>query len=364
MTKLSYKIGDFASSVVLLKDGSCLEVRRGALTGKAIPDRRTWASEAEWRATLPASAVDATSRLHQLLLAHDFLTAYNVYGTDNTLPSLNELLDYVMTAEGRDVLDHNAYAMRSVQKYAYEINYDAKATTAIRRKALLFLRTTDFNINLLYDRCCGRCDRCKRKANILRPLTQEEEDTINAHLRQEAGSSNVQMTYLMDAEHAVSPADLPSNLTKLTPEQVIICKKLTASLEQFKQMPRFRVIYSFPAVPKLEVEEVKAAVKTEEKMPAPVKVGRMSESEVAEIKAEVVETPAEFSDTVQRLLEYLSGAPASCNALSDLLMAAPESLRDHIRRNHYLLTCLRAGMHHHAGLPSAEAVLTAYTPLF
>jgi len=159
MTKLSFKAADFASSVVLLKNGSCLEVRRDTLTGKAIPDRRTWASEAEWRASFPP---------------------------------------------------------------------------------------------------------------------------------------------------------VPS------------------------------------AQPKLEVVEIK--------------------EETLEIPAVVVAAPtttaAEFTDTVQRLVNDLSKAPAACNALSDLLLAAPESLRDHIRRNHYFLTLLRAGMHQHAGLPSAEAVLTDYTPLF
>jgi hypothetical protein len=57
MSKLSFKNEAIQSSVVVLKDGSCLEVRRGAKT-KWSPgeERGRWPSVAAWTATLPAGA--------------------------------------------------------------------------------------------------------------------------------------------------------------------------------------------------------------------------------------------------------------------------------------------------------------------
>jgi hypothetical protein len=57
MAKFSYKSAEMQSTVVELDDGRVLEVRRGELTGRAIPDRVTWNSLAAWRAWLPAGAV-------------------------------------------------------------------------------------------------------------------------------------------------------------------------------------------------------------------------------------------------------------------------------------------------------------------
>lgn len=51
--KLSYKDDTVQSSVVRLKRGGVMEVRRNELTGAAIPDRKTWASAEAWRASLP-----------------------------------------------------------------------------------------------------------------------------------------------------------------------------------------------------------------------------------------------------------------------------------------------------------------------
>jgi hypothetical protein len=51
--KLSYKDATVQSSVVRLKRGGVMEVRRDQLTGSNIPDRKTWASAEAWRASLP-----------------------------------------------------------------------------------------------------------------------------------------------------------------------------------------------------------------------------------------------------------------------------------------------------------------------
>lgn len=53
MTKLSCKIGDFASSVVVLKDGRAMEVRRGDETRFRGLGRTYWPSVDAWKATLP-----------------------------------------------------------------------------------------------------------------------------------------------------------------------------------------------------------------------------------------------------------------------------------------------------------------------
>ena len=61
MTKFSCKIGDFKSSVVVLKDGRAMEVRRGEKTTfyKADPPRQYWPSLDAWKATLPEGGVAA-----------------------------------------------------------------------------------------------------------------------------------------------------------------------------------------------------------------------------------------------------------------------------------------------------------------
>lgn len=60
MTKLSCKIGDFASSVVVLKDGRAMEVRRGKETCFAGAVKRTfWPTVDDWKATLPEGGVAA-----------------------------------------------------------------------------------------------------------------------------------------------------------------------------------------------------------------------------------------------------------------------------------------------------------------
>jgi hypothetical protein len=51
--KLTYKDATTQSSVVRLKDGRVMEVRRNELTGAAIPDRQFWPSAEAWRASLP-----------------------------------------------------------------------------------------------------------------------------------------------------------------------------------------------------------------------------------------------------------------------------------------------------------------------
>jgi hypothetical protein len=51
--KLSYKDATTQSSVVRLKDGRVMEVRRGELTGSNIPNRRFWDSAEAWRDSLP-----------------------------------------------------------------------------------------------------------------------------------------------------------------------------------------------------------------------------------------------------------------------------------------------------------------------
>lgn len=54
MTKLSCKIGDFASSVVVLGDGRAMEVRRGKITSFYGDVKRTfWPTVDDWKATLP-----------------------------------------------------------------------------------------------------------------------------------------------------------------------------------------------------------------------------------------------------------------------------------------------------------------------
>lgn len=59
MTKYSCKFGDFQSSVVVLKDGRAMEVRRGSQTTfyKADPPRAYWPTLDAWKATLPAGGV-------------------------------------------------------------------------------------------------------------------------------------------------------------------------------------------------------------------------------------------------------------------------------------------------------------------
>jgi hypothetical protein len=60
MTKFSCKIGEFKSSVILLKDGRAMEVRRGDKTVFAAAEPRTfWATLNAWIATLPAGGVAA-----------------------------------------------------------------------------------------------------------------------------------------------------------------------------------------------------------------------------------------------------------------------------------------------------------------
>lgn len=57
MTKLSCRTGDFASSVVVLKDGRAMEVRRGKVT--RFHDgvgRQYWPTVDDWKATLPEGA--------------------------------------------------------------------------------------------------------------------------------------------------------------------------------------------------------------------------------------------------------------------------------------------------------------------
>ena len=57
MSKLSFKNEAIKSSVVVLKDGSCLEVRYGDKTKWGPTEKRNkWASVAAWRATLPPDA--------------------------------------------------------------------------------------------------------------------------------------------------------------------------------------------------------------------------------------------------------------------------------------------------------------------
>jgi hypothetical protein len=56
MAKFSFKNAEMQSTVVVLRDGRAMEVRRGELTGAAIPDRVYWASLAAWRAWLPEGA--------------------------------------------------------------------------------------------------------------------------------------------------------------------------------------------------------------------------------------------------------------------------------------------------------------------
>lgn len=51
--KFSYKSPSFQSSIVQLRGGTVLEVRRGNLTGNALPDKRTWPSVKAWKQTLP-----------------------------------------------------------------------------------------------------------------------------------------------------------------------------------------------------------------------------------------------------------------------------------------------------------------------
>lgn len=60
MTKFSCKIGDFKSSVILLKDGRAMEVRRGEKTVFAAAEPRTyWPTLNAWIATLPVGGVAA-----------------------------------------------------------------------------------------------------------------------------------------------------------------------------------------------------------------------------------------------------------------------------------------------------------------
>jgi hypothetical protein len=341
MTKLSYKYADFASTVVPLKDGRLLEVRRGPLTGKAIPDRRTWASEEEWRATLPSA--DATLRCLYDLLA-------NFCEADDVCAPLNTLLDYVMGPEGRAALDRDAHAMRSVQSYTYEINGNVLATTALRRKALDFLRTTDFNYRRLYDGGCGNCPDCSRKSRFLRPLTQEEEDTIIVSLREVIGASDVQLTVLIDTTRGINPADTP----QFTPEQEAIVKKLNKVVGQMKDMPYFRVVYGFPppAAPKLEVEELSAPKLEVEEVAATI---------VPEI---VIVTAETFLANLGRLVDKMERTIESVHALADILNAAPPSLRDHVRRSHYILAAIRYCMYANDTKEYAQTVLRTYTPLF
>jgi hypothetical protein len=57
MTKFSCKIGDFASSVVVLKDGRAMEVRRGKTTSfYGDVKRQFWPTVDDWKATLPEGA--------------------------------------------------------------------------------------------------------------------------------------------------------------------------------------------------------------------------------------------------------------------------------------------------------------------
>lgn len=62
MSKFSFKNDEIQSSVVVLKDGSCLEVRRGAKT-KWSPgeERGRWPNVEAWTATLPAGAIPVKS---------------------------------------------------------------------------------------------------------------------------------------------------------------------------------------------------------------------------------------------------------------------------------------------------------------
>jgi hypothetical protein len=59
MTKLSYKIGDFASSVVVLADGRAMEVRRGKKTRFNTGERTFWPSVDAWKASLPEGCIPA-----------------------------------------------------------------------------------------------------------------------------------------------------------------------------------------------------------------------------------------------------------------------------------------------------------------
>jgi hypothetical protein len=68
-TKLSCKNGDFASSVVVLKDGSVLEVRRGKETRFIGMERQRWPTVDAWKATLPAAATVKTDGAEAVVAA-------------------------------------------------------------------------------------------------------------------------------------------------------------------------------------------------------------------------------------------------------------------------------------------------------
>lgn len=347
MTKLSFKTADFASTVVPIKGGRYMEVRRGPLTGKAIPNRRTWGSEAAWRATLPPP--DATTRLYELL------ESYKDAESDAVRHErLGALMDFGMTPEGRGALDTHPDVKKYVQFYAHCINNERAATIALRRKAHVFLRAVGFRYTeVRAGLCCAACSQCERNNKYIRPLTQEEEDAIVARVKQVAGDTHVEPILLTTfTEVNVIPSDLPH----MTEEQTPLVRRLKEVLNEFNEFPHFLTIFTFPPpAPVLEVEEL------------PVAQPKLS---LAPVSDELFTVLEEYVSTLYQQVSSLRTMRGHLWTLIDLLIAAPPHVRTIVRKNYKLLAKIRTILYNFdwPGYPEAEKetekILSEYSFLF
>jgi hypothetical protein len=80
------------STVVTLKDGALLEVRRGTLTGTAIQDRKTWASLMDWYASLNQTG-DVYDQLGKIV--HYIKKPSPIYKTRDIMMTINTFIESI-----------------------------------------------------------------------------------------------------------------------------------------------------------------------------------------------------------------------------------------------------------------------------
>ena len=136
-----------ASTVVVLSDGSCLELRRGTITWPNFPKnnlRKTWASEVEWRASLvhslsppdnvPKSAIELSvppqPPIVQLPSKHDALLAEVTAhaATPYSKASADALCNYyafLLTAHGQEYVRSSCIGQSVIAKAQATLNHPA-----------------------------------------------------------------------------------------------------------------------------------------------------------------------------------------------------------------------------------------------